>query len=65
MVDGDLPAAAPGKLASLSGACIFVTTLDCDGGYRALGLQAQPYAMGGGAPSAPKVMDASPAIVLP
>jgi hypothetical protein len=60
-----LPAAALGKLPSLSGARIFVTTWDYDGGYRALDTEAQPYAMGGGAPGSAKVMDASPVIVLP
>ena len=60
-----LPAAALGRLASLSRARIFITPRDCDCGYLALDRQAQSHAMGGGAPSAPKVMDASPAIVLP
>jgi hypothetical protein len=60
-----LPAAALGRPASLSGARIYVTTWDYDGGYRALGPQAQPYAMGGGSASDPKVMDASPVLVLP
>lgn len=60
-----LPAAALGKLVSLKGARILVTTWDYDGGYRALGPQAQPYAMGGAQPGDPKVMDASPVIVLP
>ena len=60
-----LPAAALGKPVSLKGARILVTTWDYDGGYRALGPQAQPYAMGGAQPGDPKVMDASPVIVLP
>jgi glycosidase len=60
-----LPAAALGRPASLSGARIYVTTWDYDGGYRALGPQAQPYAMGGGSASDPKVMDDSPVLVLP
>ena len=60
-----LPAAALGKPASLSGTRIYVTTWDYDGGYRAVGIQAQPYAMGGAVPSDPKVMDASPVIVVP
>lgn len=60
-----LPAAALGKLPSLSGARVYITTWDYDGGYRALDMKAQPYAMGGGAPDAPKVMDASPVIALP
>jgi hypothetical protein len=49
----------------LSGAKIYVTTWDYDGGYRGLAPQAQPYAMGGGAADAPKVMDDSVVIVLP
>ena len=60
-----LPAAALGKADSLSGVRIYVTTWDYDGGYRALGPQAQPYAMGGGEAGEPKVMDASRVIVLP
>jgi carbohydrate-binding DOMON domain-containing protein len=60
-----LPAAGLGRLPSLSGAKVYVTTWDYDGGYRALGSQAQAYAMGGGAPDDPKVMDDSAVIVLP
>ncbi len=60
-----LPAAALGKPDSLSGTRIYVTTWDYDGGYRALGAQAQPYAVGGGDPSDPKVMDASRVLVVP
>jgi glycosidase len=60
-----LPAAALGNPTSLSGARIYVTTWDYDGGYRALGPVAQPFAMGGGAAGQPKVMDASAVIVLP
>ncbi len=54
-----------GRLPVLSGAKIYVTTWDYDGGYRGLSPQAQPYAMGGGAADAPKVMDDSVVIVLP
>ena len=60
-----VPAAALGKGATLSGARVYVTTWDYDGGYRALGTEAQPFAMGGGAAGQPKVMDASAVIVLP
>jgi hypothetical protein len=60
-----LPAAALGRPASLSGAKVWVTTWDYDGGYRALGPQAQPYAMGGASAGSPKVMDSSVVIVLP
>jgi hypothetical protein len=54
-----------GRLASLSGAKVYVTTWDYDGGYRALAPQAQPYGMGGGVAGEAKVMDASAVIVLP
>lgn len=60
-----LPASALGRLPSLSGAKIYVTTWDYDGGYRALRPQAQPYAMGGGAADGARVMDDSAVIVLP
>jgi hypothetical protein len=60
-----LPASVLGRLPSLSGAKIYVTTWDYDGGYRALGPQAQGYVFGGGAPDGPKVMDDSTVIVLP
>jgi carbohydrate-binding DOMON domain-containing protein len=60
-----LPASVLGRLPTLSGAKIYVTTWDYDGGYRPLGPQAQPYAFGGGAPDGAKVMDDSPVIVLP
>jgi glycosidase len=68
-VEFTLPAAALGRLPSLSGARLWVTTWDYDGGYRALLATAQPYAMGG-APArksegAPKVMDSSEVITLP
>jgi hypothetical protein len=60
-----LPASVLGRLSSLSGAKLYVTTWDYDGGYRALGPQAQSYAFGGGAPDGAKVMDDSAVIVLP
>ena len=60
-----MPSAALGNPATLSGAKIYVTTWDYDGGYRALGAVAQPFAMGGGGPGQAKVMDASVVIVLP
>jgi glycosidase len=58
-------AGSAGAPINLAGAKVYVTTWDYDGGYRAIGPVAQPYAMGGGAPTAPKVMDASEVIVLP
>jgi hypothetical protein len=60
-----LPAAALGRLPSLAGTKIYVTTWDYDGGYRSLAPLPQPFAMGGGAAGEPKVMDASTVIVLP
>jgi hypothetical protein len=60
-----LPAAALGRLPSLSGAKVYVTTWDYDGGYRPLAALAQPFGVGGGAAGEPKVMDASAVIVLP
>jgi glycosidase len=60
-----LPAAALGRLGSLSGAKVWVTTWDYDGGYRNLAPQAQPYGMGGAPVGSPKVMDSSAVIVLP
>jgi len=59
------PAAALGRLPSLSGAKVYVTTWDYDGGYRAIGPTAQGYSMGGGPAHAPKVMDSSAVIRLP
>ncbi len=52
-----LPATALGALPTLAGARIYVTTWDHDGGYRALGAVAAPFAMGGAAAGEPKVMD--------
>lgn len=60
-----LPAAALGRLPSLRGARLFVTTWDYDGGYRALGPVAGPYSMGGGAADGLRVMDDSGVITLP
>ena len=63
VVSFTLPASA--LAGPLSGARVWVTTWDYDGGYRALGPVAQPYAMGGGAAGQPKVMDASAVLTLP
>jgi hypothetical protein len=52
-----LPAAALGRPASLSGARLWVTTWDYDGGYRALAPEAGPFTLGGGTADGPKVMD--------
>ncbi len=69
-VEFTIAAAALGRLPSLSGARLWVTTWDYDGGYRALGTTAQAYSMGGApaadqAGAAPKVMDSSEIITLP
>jgi hypothetical protein len=61
-----LPAAALGRLKSLSGARLYVTTWDYDGGFRALSATAQPHEVGGGDPATgARVMDDSAVIVLP
>ncbi|MBP6339342.1 MAG: hypothetical protein KA375_17200, partial [Vitreoscilla sp.] len=60
-----LPAAALGRLATLAGARLYVNTWDYDAGYRALGPEAQGWAMGGASATAPKVMDDSAVITLP
>jgi glycosidase len=61
-----IPAAALGDAATLSGARIYVTTWDYDGGYRALAREAAAYTFGGGdAARDAKVIDASAVIRLP
>ncbi len=71
-----LPAAALGRLPTLSGARLYISTWDYDGGYRALGAQPAGHAMGlqdgaqaaapaTPAPLGPKVMDDVPVITLP
>ncbi len=52
-----LPGAALGNPQSLSGARIYISTWDYDGGYRELAADAGPYTYGGGAPDQPRVMD--------
>jgi hypothetical protein len=60
-----LKSAALGGLASLSGAKIYVTTWDYDGGYRDLGLDQNPGRFGGGRPTDALVMDASAVVTIP
>ncbi len=60
-----LPAAALGRLQSLRGARVYVTTWDYDGGYRALGESPQAFAMSGAPAGSPKVMDHSGVITVP
>ena len=60
-----LPAASLGRLKTLDGARLYVTTWDYDGGYRALARDPAPFTMGGGDPERdPLVMDDTPVIVL-
>jgi carbohydrate-binding DOMON domain-containing protein len=58
-------AAALGRLGSLAGLRLYVTTWDYDGGYLALAPRAGPFAFGGGAAGAPKVMDDTAVLTLP
>ncbi len=60
-----LPASVLGRLPTLAGARILVTTWDYDAGYRALGPEAASHAIGGGQADEPRLMDTSPVIVLP
>ena len=60
-----VPAAALGRLPSLAGVKVYVTTWDYDGGYRALEPAPQPFAIGGGVADGAKVMDDSAVIELP
>lgn len=61
-----VPAAAFGRETDLSGARLYVTTWDYDGGFRPLAPQAGPHAFGGGDPARdPRVMDAVGPLVLP
>jgi carbohydrate-binding DOMON domain-containing protein len=60
-----LPAAALGRLPTLDGARVYVTTWDYDGGYRTLAREPAPFVMGGGDPDRdPLVMDDTPVMVL-
>jgi hypothetical protein len=60
-----LPAAALGRLPSLAGARVHVTTWDFDAGYRALAPQGGAHAFGGAPADAAKVMDAATLLVAP
>jgi glycosidase len=60
-----LPAVVLGGLGSLSGAKVYVTTWDYDGGYRELFPEPRPFAIGGGTATGAKVMDDSGVITLP
>ena len=61
-----LAASALGNPKSLSGAKLYLTTWDYDGGYRQLALTADPGRFGGGDPlTDPRVMDDTRVIVLP
>jgi glycosidase len=61
-----IPSAALGDPATLSGARLYVTTWDYDGGYRALAPEPGSFIFGGGDPARDaKVMDASVVVRLP
>ncbi len=60
-----IPSESIGDLASLSGARIYVSTWDWDGGWRPLARQAGSFIVGGGDSESPKVWSASPVIRLP
>lgn len=60
----EIASAALGDPATLAGARVYVTTWDYDGGWRALGRDAAPFAMGGGSERDPKVMDAAGPVTL-
>ena len=60
------PAASLGRATDLSGARIYVTTWDYDGGWRALQPAAADYAFGGGDPARdPRVLDAVGPLRIP
>ena len=59
-----LPAAVFGSTTALTGARLYVTTWDYDGGYRALKPDVGPYVFGGGPAEGPKVLDASTVVTL-
>jgi glycosidase len=60
-----IPSEALGDPATLSGARVFVSTWDWDGGWRPLAREAGSCIVGGGEPNAPKLWSASPVITLP
>jgi carbohydrate-binding DOMON domain-containing protein len=61
-----LPATALGRKTSLAGVRLYLNTWDYDAGYRALGPEAQAWAMGGASGEArAKVMDDTPILTLP
>jgi glycosidase len=60
-----IPSESLGDPDSLSGARIFVSTWDWDGGWRPLAREAASFTVGGGEPDGPKIWSASPVITLP
>ena len=60
-----IPSESLGDPDSLSGARVFVSTWDWDGGWRPLAREASSFTVGGGDPAGPKVWSASPVITLP
>lgn len=59
------PSSALGRLRSLSGARVYITTWDYDGGYRPLAPQAGTHNFGGGEPDDPLLMDDSGVLRVP
>lgn len=59
-----IPSEALGDPASLSGARVFVSTCDGDGGWHPLAREPGSFVVGGGEARGPKVWSASPAIRL-
>jgi glycosidase len=60
-----VPSNAIGNPSTLSGAKLYITTWDYDGGYRAIQPTAGGMAFGGGKPDSPKIMDDTAVITLP
>jgi hypothetical protein len=61
-----IPASALGSRRSLSGAKVYVSTWDYDGGWRALAREPQAHAMSPGDPErGARIMDDTPVIVIP
>ncbi|WP_162823874.1 alpha-amylase family glycosyl hydrolase [Lysobacter sp. TY2-98] len=52
-----LPSSALGRLSSLRGARVYVTTWDYDGGYRGLSPDGDSHTFGGAPADAPKILD--------
>jgi hypothetical protein len=60
-----VPANAIGNPSTLSGAKLYISTWDYDGGYRTIQPTAGAMSFGGGKPDSPKIMDDTAVITLP